>query len=81
MTPIVRANSFIARARISGTCMDSSPPCRICSHSAGVNEAHASRMAARRAATGPSSDGCLANASAILASMSSWSTRSSLVGK
>ena len=78
---MMRENSFIDRARISGTYMPRRPPSLICSHSAGVNEAQASRMAARTAGIGARSFGCRANASTIRVSMSSWSTTSSLVGK
>jgi hypothetical protein len=80
-TLMTRANSLIVRARISGTSMLSRPPSLISSHSSGVNERHASASAARIAGIGASSGGCLTNASTSLASMSSWRTRSSLVGK
>ena len=57
MALIERENSCMARARISGTLIESLAPSKIRSHSASVNDFHVSRMAARMAGIGARSAG------------------------
>jgi hypothetical protein len=78
---IIRLVSSRIRARISGTVTCSVNASRSCSISSGVNDAATSRSEARSAATVPSDAGWRSNAANSRASMSSWMTTSSLVGK
>ncbi len=78
---IIRLVSSRIRARISGTVTCSANASRSCSSSSGVKDAATSRSEARNAATVPSSSGWRANDANSRASMSSWMTTSSLVGK
>jgi hypothetical protein len=81
ITSIVRVNSSIARALISGTPSVSWVVSRICVISSSLNEVSASSAAARIAGIGARPGGCRENASSIRVSRSSRSTTSSLVGK